>query len=75
MIIAPVAEAAGAVTLSRSDYEAPLSTAEDVADLAAVEAHRAHKVRVDWQAAREGYLTLEEAGVPAQRRKSGQGLA
>ena len=54
MIIAPVAEAAGAVTLSRSDYEAPLSTAEDVADLAAVEAHRAHEVRVDWQAAREG---------------------
>lgn len=56
-----VAETSDTVTISRADFEALLRAEEDVADLAAVETHRAHEARVGWDTAKAGYYTAEEA--------------
>jgi DNA-binding XRE family transcriptional regulator len=47
--------------LRRKDYDALVRAAEDAADLAALEAHRAHEDRVGWAVARRSYLTSDEA--------------
>jgi ribosome-binding protein aMBF1 (putative translation factor) len=60
-IIRPVAETKDTVTLSRADYEALLDAAEDAADLAAVDAHRAYEQGVGWETARGSYYSVEEA--------------
>jgi transcriptional regulator with XRE-family HTH domain len=46
--------------LRRADFEALVRSAEDAADLAAVEAHRAYEDRVGWETARRNYLTADE---------------
>lgn len=61
MRLKPVTETEETVTLRRLDYEALLNAAEDVADMASVAAHRAHEEQVGWEAARQGYLTWQEA--------------
>jgi transcriptional regulator with XRE-family HTH domain len=78
-MIKPLAETQETVTLRRSDFLALLQAAEDVEDLAAVEAHRAHENRVGWETARRGYLTGDEtrrlldgeSGVRVWRKKRG----
>ncbi|MGH7057325.1 MAG: helix-turn-helix domain-containing protein [Acetobacteraceae bacterium] len=60
-LITPLAESPESVTLSRADYEALLSAAEDAAAAAAADRHREHEARVGWEQARRGYLTAEEA--------------
>ncbi len=50
------------VTLRRTDFQALLEAAEDHADLAAIEKHRAEEKRLGWDAAKRNYLTREEAG-------------
>lgn len=60
-VIELVAETPDTVTLWRADYEALLDAREDAADLAAVEARRAHEARIGWETARAGYYTAEEA--------------
>jgi transcriptional regulator with XRE-family HTH domain len=47
--------------LKRVDFEALLRKAEDAADLAAVDAHRAYEDRVGWETARRNYLVADEA--------------
>jgi DNA-binding XRE family transcriptional regulator len=59
--IKPLAETPETVTLTRSDFNALLSAAEDAADLASVGAHRAYEDRVGWETARRNYLTGDEA--------------
>lgn len=49
------------VTLRRADFQALLEAAEDKADLAAVEKHRAEEQRLGWDVAKRNYLTREEA--------------
>jgi transcriptional regulator with XRE-family HTH domain len=58
--IKPLAQTPDTVTLSRADFDALLTFAEDAADLAAVDAHRAHEERVGWDSARQNYLTADE---------------
>ena len=60
-MIAPLSETKQTVTLRRQDYDALVRAAEDAADRAAVEAHRAHEGRVGWEVARRSYLTSAEA--------------
>lgn len=60
-VIKPLAETRETVTLTRADFNALLHAAEDAADLAAVEAHRANEDRVGWETARGNYLTADEA--------------
>lgn len=48
------------VTLRRSDFQALLQAAEDKADIAAVERHRADEERVGWNIAKRTYLTRAE---------------
>jgi transcriptional regulator with XRE-family HTH domain len=60
-IIKPLAQTPDTVTLSRADFDALLHSAEEAADLAAVDAHRAYEDRVGWEAARQNYLTAAEA--------------
>ncbi len=59
--IKPLAETPETVTLTRADFNALLSAAEDAADLASVEVHRAYEDRVGWETARRNYLTSDEA--------------
>jgi transcriptional regulator with XRE-family HTH domain len=59
--IKPLARTRDTITLKRADFEALVRSAEDAADLAAVEAHRAHEDRVGWKTARRNYLTADEA--------------
>ena len=59
--IKPLARTRDTITLKRADFEALVRSAEDAADLVAVEAHRAHEDRVGWEAARRNYLTAAEA--------------
>ena len=59
--IKPLAETPETVTLTRTDFNALLDAAEDAADLASVEAHRAYEDRVGWETARRNYLTVDEA--------------
>ncbi len=59
--IKPLAETPETVTLTRADFDALLRAAEDAADLASVEAHRAYEDRVGRETARRNYLTSEEA--------------
>lgn len=59
-MIAPLSETKQTVTLRRKDYDALVRAAEDAADRAAVEAHRAHEDRVGWAVARQSYLTSDE---------------
>jgi DNA-binding XRE family transcriptional regulator len=74
-----VAETDDTVTLRRADYEALL---EDRLDLAAAADHRAAEARLGWDAARAGYLTIDEAErvwsgtsrVQVWREKRGYGL-
>lgn len=56
-----LAETAKTVTLRRADFQALLAAAEDNADLAAVERHRAEEERVGWDVAKRNYLTREDA--------------
>jgi transcriptional regulator with XRE-family HTH domain len=58
--IEPLAETKDTVTLSRHDFEGLLEAAEDAADLAAVDAHRAYEQEVGWERARRDYLTHDE---------------
>ena len=58
--IEPLAETKDTVTLSRRDFEELLEAAEDAADLAAVDAHRAYEQEVGWERARRDYLTHDE---------------
>ncbi len=60
-LIKPLAETRETVTLTRADFNALVHAAEDAADLAAVEAHRAYEDRVGWETARRNYLTADEA--------------
>ena len=60
-VIKPLAETKQRVTLSRADFEALVRAAEDAADIAAVQMHRAYEDRVGWATARRNYLTSEEA--------------
>jgi hypothetical protein len=60
-VIKPLAETHETVTLSRADFDSLLHAAEDAADLAAVEAHRASEDRVGWETARRHYLSADEA--------------
>ncbi|HVC62282.1 MAG TPA: helix-turn-helix transcriptional regulator [Acetobacteraceae bacterium] len=60
-MIKPLAETRETVTLTRADFDALVHAAEDAADLAAVEAHRAYEDRVGWDTARRNYLTADEA--------------
>jgi transcriptional regulator with XRE-family HTH domain len=48
------------VTLRRSDFQALLQAAEDTADIASVERHRAEEKRLGWNVAKRNYLTREE---------------
>lgn len=59
--IKPLARTRDTITLRREDFEALLRSAEDAADLAAVEAHRTYEDRVGWETARRNYLTADEA--------------
>jgi transcriptional regulator with XRE-family HTH domain len=58
--IKPLTETKDTVTLSRRDFEELLEAAEDAADLAAVDAHRAYEEEVGWVRARRDYLTHDE---------------
>jgi DNA-binding XRE family transcriptional regulator len=60
-LIKPLAETPETVTLTRADFDALPHAAEDAADLASVEAHRAYEDRVGWETARRNYLTADEA--------------
>ena len=60
-VIKPLAETPKTVTLTRADFTALVHAAEDAADLAAVDAHRAYEDRVGWETARRNYLTADEA--------------
>ncbi|MGD0434210.1 MAG: helix-turn-helix transcriptional regulator, partial [Acetobacteraceae bacterium] len=59
--IKPLTQTKETVTLKRVDFEALLRKAEDAADLAAVDAHRAYEDRVGWETARRNYLVADEA--------------
>jgi transcriptional regulator with XRE-family HTH domain len=59
--IKPLEQTRETVTLRREDFEALLRTAEDAADLAAVQAHHDYEDRVGWDTARRSYLTGDEA--------------
>ncbi|HVA12407.1 MAG TPA: helix-turn-helix domain-containing protein [Stellaceae bacterium] len=56
-----LAETEKTVTLRRIDFQALLQAAEDNADLAAVERHRAEEKRLGWDVAKRNYLTRKEA--------------
>lgn len=56
-----LAETEKTVTLRRADFQALLQAAEDNADLAAIEKHRAEEKRLGWDVAKRNYLTREEA--------------
>ena len=56
-----LSESRDTVTVSRADYRKLVEAAEAAEDLAAVRAHRAYEDRVGWDAARQNYLTAEEA--------------
>jgi transcriptional regulator with XRE-family HTH domain len=60
-MVKPLAQTRDTVTLKRDDFDALLRRIEDVADLAAVDAHRAYEDRVGWDTARQNYLTVDEA--------------
>jgi DNA-binding XRE family transcriptional regulator len=60
-MIKPLAETPETVTLTRTDFNALVHAAEDAADLATVEAHRAYEGRVGWNIARRNYLSADEA--------------
>ena len=58
--IEPISETSATVTLRREDWEAMLDRLEDLQDIAAVAAHRAHATLVGKDIAEAGYLTVGE---------------
>jgi hypothetical protein len=60
-VIKPLSQTRDAITLRRSDFDALVRSADNAADLAAVDAHRAYEDRVGWETARRNYLTVDQA--------------